>query len=86
LFLTYFNSSCYNIEGKLRVIRYFIFSLHLVTLFCVAYSSMNALTFYELRKNADVVNSVLGIGMTLFYMVAKVALWVRTYNMVPKKT
>jgi hypothetical protein len=46
LFLAYFNSKCYNIENKLSMLRYFTFTLHLVTLLSLAYNAMNALVYY----------------------------------------
>ena len=43
-----FDSYCYNIDEKLKMVRYFVFTLALVTMFSLIFNSMNGLWYYIL--------------------------------------
>ena len=79
--LSLFNSFCLNIESKFKMIRYFVFTLTLLMSFSLIFNSMNGLAYYVLQSNTDVFNTVLSTFLNIFFILAIVTLWVRTYQM-----
>lgn len=66
------------------MVRYFVFTLHLATVFSLAFNGINALHRYVLISNTDVFNTVLAIFVNIAYGLGLMAIWVRTYQSRPR--
>ena len=76
-----FDSYCYNIDEKLKMVRYFVFTLALVTMFSLIFNSMNGLWYYILESNTDTFNTILSIFFNLLFIISLATIWVRTYQL-----
>jgi hypothetical protein len=81
--MQYFHSRCLNIESTLRTISYFIFTVTFAVLFAITYASVNSLYHFTLVTPNDTFNTVLGLLLSIFFLLLVVVLWIVTYQTVP---
>ena len=74
-----FDSYCYNIDEELKMVRYFVFILALVTMFSLIFNSMNGLWYYILESKTETFNTILSIFLNLLFIIYLATIWVRIY-------
>lgn len=79
----YFDSRCLKIESTLKTISYFIFTITFALLFTIIFSSVNTLYHFTLLTPNDTFNTVLGLLLSIFFLLLVVVIWIITYQTVP---
>jgi hypothetical protein len=74
-----FNRSCLRIESTFKQVAYFLLTLNLALLFPIIFSSINALHLYSLLTPTDTFNTTFAIFLSIFGIIALVALWLVTH-------
>lgn len=83
LFLYLFNSRCLKIEQTLKIFGYFLFTVSMCLIFTIIYSAYNTLFHYTLLTPTDTVNTVIGIMLSIAFLLVVVAIWTISFLTTP---